>query len=207
MQKEQLTFSEHPSSPPLFIWGWCSSIFNIPRNIISIIDCLFVFVLFWFVFCFVLFCFIVLATAFSVLFRITTSGYTCDIFAFFLLITTILWTNNHLARVSIGTIERIVPLRPSSAVMPQSITYQRQNIGSKTSTEKLQGNSHHLLVHAQHIHYQYNMEQELLTFESTWFVDCCVLQLFSYRSGSTPFLNRVRFAHSSILCVVFQDHC
>ena len=193
---------EHPSSPPLFIWGWCSSIFNIPRSIISF-HCLsfcFCFVLFWVVF--VLF----LATAFSVLFRITTSGYTCDIFALFLLITitTILWTNNYLARVSIGTIERIVPFRPSSAVMPQSIAYQRQNIGSKTSTEKMQGNSHHRLVHAQRIHYQYNMEQQLLTFESTWFVDCSVLQRFFHISGFTPFLNRVRFAHSSILCVVFH---
>jgi hypothetical protein len=82
----------------------------------------------------------------------------------FLLITTILWTNNYLARVIIGTIGRIILFRPSSAVMPQSITYQRQNIGSKTSTEKLQGNGHPRLVHAQRIHYQYNMEQEILTF-------------------------------------------
>ena len=152
MEKEQLTFPEHPSAPPLLIWGWCSSIFNIP--------CLFVFVLF----CFGLpFLFLFLAIAFSVLSRITTSGYPCDIFAPFLLITTILWTNNYLARVSIGTIERIVPLRPSSAVMPHSIVYQRQHIGSKTSTEKLQGNGHHLLFRAERIHYQYNMEQELLT--------------------------------------------
>jgi hypothetical protein len=120
--------------------------------------------LFWF---FWVALFLFLATAFSVLFRITTSGYTCDIFALFLLITTILRTNNYLARVIIGTIEIIVPFRLSSAAMPQSITYQRQNIGSKTSTEKLQGNDHHLLVHAQHIHYQYNMQQELITFEST----------------------------------------
>ena len=32
----------------------------------------------------------------------------------------------YLALISIGTIERIVPFRPNSAAMPQSITYQRQ---------------------------------------------------------------------------------
>ena len=122
--------------------------------------------------------------------------------------STVRWTNNYLAWVSIGTIERIVPFRPSSAVMPQSIAYQRQNIGSKTSTEKLQGNGHHLLVHVQRIHYQYNMEQELLTFESTWFVDCCVLRRFSHRSWFSPCLNG-RFVlltlQYSVLC--FIDHC
>ena len=48
-------------------------------------------------------------------------------------------------------------------VCPCSITYQRQTIRSNISTQILLGNDHDFLVHAQCIHQQYNLEQEILT--------------------------------------------
>jgi hypothetical protein len=48
-------------------------------------------------------------------------------------------------------------------VCPCSITYQRQTIRNNISTQKLLGNDHDLLVHAQCIHHQYNLEHEILT--------------------------------------------
>jgi hypothetical protein len=94
--------------------------------------------------------------------------------------------------------------------MPQSITYERHNIGSKTFTEKLQGNSHHLLVHAQHIHYQYNMEQELLTLSDhllCWL--WCLTMIFSQIRNTYIHPQFLRFAlltlQYSVLC--FIVHC
>ena len=147
MEKEQLTLPEHRNSPPFFIWGSCCSIFDIPCSIIWIIVLSFFF--FSFGHC-------------TVLVRITASGSTFDIFELFLLITLQYYALNIILHGSAQTRQK-EQYHLDRAVMPQSITYQRQNIINKISTQKLLGNYQHLLVHAQCIHYQYNLEQELLT--------------------------------------------
>ena len=76
MEKERLTLPEHRNSPPLFIWGSCCSIFNIPCSIIWIIVlsfCFFFFISFGH-------CTVCPCSNYA-------SGSTFDIFELFLLIT------------------------------------------------------------------------------------------------------------------------
>ena len=95
--------------------------------------------------------------------------------------------------------------------MPQSITYQRQHIVvNKISTQKLLGNCHHMLDHVQSIHYQYNMEQELLTLSDhllCWL--WCLTMIFSQIRNTYIHPQFLRFAlltlQYSVLC--FIDHC
>jgi hypothetical protein len=106
--------SESPEFIPTYHWAsWCS-IFNIPCSIIWIIVLLFFFY-FSFGHCTVCPC--------------SNDGFWLHIWylrTFLINNSAMLSIKYYLALISIGTIERIVPFRPNSAAMPQSMTYQRQ---------------------------------------------------------------------------------
>jgi hypothetical protein len=126
MEKERLTLPEHRNSPPLFIWGSCCSIFNIPCSIIWIIVlsfCFFFLHFFWPLHC-------------LSLFELRFWFHFWYIRTFLTNNSTILCIKYYLAWVSICAIERIIPLRPSSNATIHYISkkkYQKQYIHTETA--------------------------------------------------------------------------
>ena len=124
MEKELHSLPDHMSLLPLFIGV------HVAQSLIFLV------VLFGSLFC--LFCFF--AFSFGHCTVCPCSNYGFWLYLWYL--RTFLINNSarlsikyYLALISIGTIERIVPFRPNSAAMPQSIAYQRQ-INNKISQAK-----------------------------------------------------------------------